>query len=57
MSVLRIPHLEGHLVYAALFKDVSNTTFLRQQLIEGNAEFEYAFLDASSVNSSAIHKN
>lgn len=49
VSVLRLPHLEGHAVYLALFKNVSNAAFLRQQLIDGNSQFEYAFLDATSV--------
>ena len=49
---LRIPHLEGHALYVALFKEVSNAAFLRQQLVQGNTDFEYAFLDATSVNGS-----
>lgn len=39
----------GVTVYAALFKDVKNSAFLRQQLLAGNAEFEYAFIDARMV--------
>ena len=38
-------------VFAALFRDVRNAAFLRQQLVEANAEYEYAFLDASAVSS------
>jgi len=49
-SVFRLPHLETHAVYVALFKNVSNAAFLRQQLIDGNEQFQYAFLDASSVH-------
>ena len=48
-SAIKLPHLPGYLVYALLFKDVKNAAFLRQQLIAGNAEFEYAFLDATKV--------
>ncbi|KAL2129435.1 hypothetical protein VTI74DRAFT_7809 [Chaetomium olivicolor] len=36
-------------VYAALFRDVANTEFLHAQLLSRNSEFEYAFVDASSV--------
>ena len=49
---LRIPHLEGHALYLGLFKEVSNAALLRQQLVQGNTDFEYAFLDATSVNGS-----
>ncbi|KAJ4286627.1 hypothetical protein N0V88_007916 [Collariella sp. IMI 366227] len=38
-----------HQVYAALFRDVVNTEFLHAQLLSRNSEFEYAFVDASSV--------
>jgi EKC/KEOPS complex subunit CGI121/TPRKB len=36
-------------VYVALYRDVQNAAFLRQQLLSGNKEFEYAFIDASMV--------
>lgn len=36
-------------VYAAFFRDVSNAEFLHAQLLSRNSEFEYAFIDASSV--------
>lgn len=36
-------------VHVALYQDVQNAAFLRQQLITGNADFEYAFIDASMV--------
>ncbi len=36
-------------VYAAFFRDVSNADFLHAQLLSRNSEFEYAFIDASSV--------
>ena len=46
-------HLEhvspSYRVYAAFFRDVSNTEFLHAQLLSRNSEFEYAFIDASSV--------
>ena len=36
-------------LHAALYQDVRNAAFLREQLLAGNAEFEYAFIDASTV--------
>lgn len=33
-----------------LFQDVKNTTFLHQQLLDGNGDFEYAFIDAEVVS-------
>ncbi|TID15997.1 Zinc finger CCCH-type protein [Venturia nashicola] len=48
-SVIRLPHLPYTSVHVSLFKDVKNAAFLRKQLMEGNAEFEYAFLDATMI--------
>ena len=53
MAVLQEFHL-SHLppelsLFVAQYKDVENASFLRDQLLAGNAEFEYAFLDASMV--------
>jgi EKC/KEOPS complex subunit CGI121/TPRKB len=36
-------------VYTALFRDVANTEFLHKQLLSRNTDFQYAFIDASSV--------
>jgi hypothetical protein len=46
---LQLPHLEAYPVHVSLFKDVKNAVYLRQQLLDANAEFEYAFLDATTV--------
>jgi EKC/KEOPS complex subunit CGI121/TPRKB len=46
-----LPHYEDYPVQIALFKDVSNAAFLRSQLMEANADFDYAFLDATMVRS------
>lgn len=35
-----------------LFQDVKNATFLHQQLLDGNGDFEYAFIDAEVVSKS-----
>jgi EKC/KEOPS complex subunit CGI121/TPRKB len=47
METITLPHLPGSPIQACLFKNVQNAAFLRQQLLEGNTDFEYAFLDAS----------
>jgi EKC/KEOPS complex subunit CGI121/TPRKB len=48
MELVDLPHLQlEHRLHIAFFADVKNSAFLRRQLLEGNAEFEYAFLDAS----------
>ncbi|KAF2723525.1 CGI-121-domain-containing protein [Polychaeton citri CBS 116435] len=47
METVDIPHLAGHSLEMGLFIDVKNAAFLRQQLLSGNQDFEYAFLDAS----------
>ncbi|OKL56385.1 hypothetical protein UA08_08334 [Talaromyces atroroseus] len=36
-------------VHVALYKDLKNAGFLRTQLISGNADFQYAFIDASVI--------
>lgn len=36
-------------IHISLFRDVENSAFLKQQLLDGNEEFEYAFIDASVV--------
>ncbi|KAF2840886.1 CGI-121-domain-containing protein, partial [Patellaria atrata CBS 101060] len=49
LTTLHLPHLPDVPVHVAAFKDVRNAAFLRQQLIEGNREFEYAFLDCATI--------
>lgn len=50
LELLRLEHVPpAYQVYAALFRDVSNADFLYAQLLSRNSEFEYAFVDASSV--------
>lgn len=44
-----LPHYERYPVHVALFKDVTNADYLRSQLLEANADFDYAFLDAEMV--------
>ncbi|PNS20852.1 hypothetical protein CAC42_2783 [Sphaceloma murrayae] len=49
LETITLPHLENYPVYVALFKHVKNAAFLREQLLQGNSAFEYAFLDASMI--------
>ena len=50
LKTLHVAHLPIDMpVHVALFTQVTNAGFLRQQLLDGNTDFEYAFLDASSV--------
>ncbi|KAK4504237.1 hypothetical protein PRZ48_005153 [Zasmidium cellare] len=47
METTHLPHLPDHPLHICLFEQVQNASFLRRQLLEGNTDFEYAFLDAS----------
>lgn len=50
ITTLHLTHLPATLgVHIALCRNLGNATFLRQQLLDGNPEFEYALLDASTV--------
>ncbi|KAJ5103323.1 hypothetical protein N7532_003852 [Penicillium argentinense] len=54
LETLNVPHLPAALpAYVVLYRDVQNSAFLRQQLLSGNKEYEYAFIDASMVLSRA----
>lgn len=47
---LHLAHLPPSLtLHLALYEDVKNAAFLHRQLLEGNTEFEYALIDASTV--------
>ena len=50
LQTLQLAHLPPELaLYVTLYRGVKNAAFLRQQLLDGNADFEYAFVDASMV--------
>ncbi|GIC84622.1 EKC/KEOPS complex subunit CGI121/TPRKB [Aspergillus udagawae] len=50
LETIHLPHLPSALpIHIALYRDVKNAPFLRQQLLSGNGDFEYAFIDASMV--------
>lgn len=51
LTQLHLAHLPSEItIYAVLFTSLNNAPFLRQQLLDGNTDFEYAFLDAKSVS-------
>ncbi|KAJ5609757.1 hypothetical protein N7528_010324 [Penicillium herquei] len=49
LETINIPHLPNAPVHVALYRNVENSASLRQQLLAGNADFEYALIDASMV--------
>lgn len=53
MTLLQTLHLEhlpsSHAMHVALYRDIKNATFLQQQLLAGNTDFEYALIDAGVV--------
>ena len=50
LETLHLAHIPPHLpIYITLYHSVQNAAFLRQQLLAGNSDFEYAFIDASMV--------
>ncbi|KAF3069617.1 hypothetical protein GL218_07770 [Daldinia childiae] len=50
IETIKLEHVPStYTVLVGLFKDVTNAEFLQQQLLSRNAEYEYAFIDASSI--------
>ncbi|KAK0631321.1 kinase binding protein CGI-121-domain-containing protein [Immersiella caudata] len=50
LETLNLEHIPStHRVYAAFFRDVTNSDFLHAQLLARNPDFDYAFIEASSV--------
>jgi EKC/KEOPS complex subunit CGI121/TPRKB len=50
LLTLHLAHLPLDLaVHVALFTHLENASFLRQQLLDGNADYEYALIDARVV--------
>ena len=50
LKTFHLAHLPHSLaVHVALYQDLKNAAFLRQQLLAGNADFEYALIDANVV--------
>jgi hypothetical protein len=52
---INLEHLPAsHAIHAALFRNVQNASFLHQQLLAGNTDFEYALIDASVVSTVSL---
>lgn len=50
VETIHLAHMPSELaLYATVYRNVQNTQFLRDQLLAGNSDFEYAFIDASTV--------
>ena len=50
LKTFHLAHLPSDLaVHIALFQNLQNAAFLRQQLLDGNEDFEYALIDATAV--------
>ena len=58
MALLQSINLEhiptSHKIHIALYRDIKNASFLHQQLLAGNTDFEYALIDASVVSDPSI---
>ena len=56
LQSLHLAHLPPDLaVHVALYTEVQNAPYLRDQLLQGNQDFEYALIDASVVCSSVFN--
>ncbi|APA09305.1 hypothetical protein SS1G_12090 [Sclerotinia sclerotiorum 1980 UF-70] len=50
LQTLPLEHIPStHTLHIALYRNIQNASFLHQQLLGGNTDFEYAFIDASVV--------
>ncbi|GAB1738383.1 hypothetical protein NU219Hw_g3193t2 [Hortaea werneckii] len=49
METVILPHLPSQPLHIILFRNLANAPFLRQQLLQGNSDFQYAFLDAATI--------
>ena len=50
LQTFNLAHLPPDLaIHVALYTEVQNAPFLRDQLLQGNQEFEYALIDATVV--------
>ena len=51
-----LAHLPPDLaVHVALYTEVQNAPYLRDQLLQGNQDFEYALIDASVVCNNVLN--
>ncbi|EXJ61585.1 hypothetical protein A1O7_02013 [Cladophialophora yegresii CBS 114405] len=50
VAKINLAHMPpGLALYVAVYTDLENAPFLKEQLLAGNADFEYAFIDANMV--------
>ncbi|KAK8193163.1 kinase binding protein CGI-121-domain-containing protein [Phyllosticta capitalensis] len=49
VNTIELAHLPNVAVHVALFNDVANASHLRSQLLQGNPDYEYAFLDVTTI--------
>ncbi|OAL35371.1 hypothetical protein AYO20_05422 [Fonsecaea nubica] len=50
VELIKLAHMPPDLpLYVVMYTDVQNAPFLKEQLLAGNSEFEYAFIDAKMV--------
>ncbi|KAF1816182.1 CGI-121-domain-containing protein [Eremomyces bilateralis CBS 781.70] len=49
IQTIYLPHLPANPIHIFLFENVKNAAFLREQLMAGNMEFEYTFLDSTMI--------
>ena len=58
LEIVKLEHLPtDYAVHLALFRNIQNAAFLHSQLLERNADFEYAFVDASIVSLTVMCEN
>lgn len=51
LELVPIEHVpSSYSVFVAAYREVQNAAFLHQQLLNRNADFEYAFIDAAAVS-------
>lgn len=46
---ITLAHLPTNPIYLGYFRNVQNVSFLKDQLLTGNPDYEYAFIDASII--------
>ena len=56
LQTRHLAHLSPpYAIHVALFKDLQNAAYLKGQLLAGNPDFEYAFIDASMVGTMSCY--
>lgn len=49
IHTVTLPHYPSHPIHIALFQSVRNSPHLRAQLLSANPDYDYAFLDATTI--------